>query len=307
MTSKSPDSQERTDERTESATGADSVSRPAAARADTGGGTAASDKLSQLRNAISEIDQRHAEGESGFFSKLSETDDGEDRVVQDNAGPSSVGQSSDKGSRRGGGTRSLDADGAPAFDTGVPPDFGSPLSFDDEDGDDGHAGDIGSDDDDDDEAPDFDASYAKAKKTAMNMLAMRDHSSGELREKLIKRDFLPAAVDELIDKLQKSRLLNDEEFAHRYVRAHRERRKLSRSVLKRELSKKGIAPDLIAEAVDEVDGEEDLAREVAEKKAASTRRLDYEVRERRILGMLARRGFSSSICIKVTREVLAES
>lgn len=238
MTSKSPDLQGHDEEHTESVTGAGPVS-------------GATDKLSQLREAISEIDQRHAEGESGFFVELSETGDGEDSARFDDG------------------------------DSFVPAD-------------------------DEDDVPDFDASYAKAKKTAMNMLAMRDHSSGELREKLLKRDFLPAAVDELIVKLENSRLLNDEEFAHRYVRAHRERRKLSRSVLKRELSKKGIAPELISEAVDTVDGEEDLAREVAEKKAASTRRLDYHVRERRILGMLARRGFSSAICIRVTREVLAE-
>ncbi|HHX48177.1 MAG TPA: regulatory protein RecX [Brevibacterium sp.] len=140
----------------------------------------------------------------------------------------------------------------------------------------------------------------------MNMLAMRDHSSDELRKKLLKRDLMPEAIDVLIEKLQNSRLLNDEEFAHRFARAQRENRKLSRSVLKRELSKKGISPELAADAVADIDGEEELAREVAEKKAASTRRLDYAVRERRILGMLARRGFPSAICIKVTREVLAE-
>ncbi|KAB1950113.1 regulatory protein RecX [Brevibacterium linens ATCC 9172] len=140
----------------------------------------------------------------------------------------------------------------------------------------------------------------------MNMLAMRDHSSDELRKKLLKRDLMPEAIDVLIEKLQNSRLLNDEEFAHRFARAQRENRKLSRSVLKRELSKKGISPELAAEAVADIDGEEELAREVAEKKAASTRRLDYAVRERRILGMLARRGFPSAICIKVTRDVLAD-
>lgn len=231
--------------------------------ADSMSSSAQAPTLDQLRAAVSEIDERHREGESGFFA-LDEDDSGHDLGAAD-----------------------LDVDSA-APDSDAP-DSGGP-DFDDP----------GSD------TPDFDESYAKAKKTAMNMLAMRDHSSQELREKLLKRDLLPAAVDELIAKLQKSKLLDDEEFAHRYVRAHRERRKLSRSVLRRELNKKGIPAEIISEAVDEVDGEEDLAREVAEKKAASTSRLAYEVRERRILGMLARRGFSSSICIKVTREVLAE-
>lgn len=224
-------------------------------------------KLAELREAVTEIDQRHAEGESGFFAGLSAVDtaDGPLDASGSTDGLSSTPTSTD------------------------PPAFADALSFDD-----------------DAEAEDFDASYSKAKKTAMNMLAMRDHASGELRDKLLKRDFLPEAVDELIAKLQKSRLLNDEEFAERYVRAHRERRKLSRTALKRELNKKGLSADIVAGAVEDVDGEEDLARQVAEKKAASSRGLDYEVRERRILGMLARRGFASSVCLKVTREVLSE-
>lgn len=258
---------------------------------DSAGPPAQADQLTELRQAIDEIDQRHADGESGFFSLQSDPD-------------LDSGSGSDSGSDSGSGPRSRSrrlsassADAAGDTSSGNEtlsddvPSFADALSFDT---------------DDDDEEPDYDTSYAKAKKTAMNMLAMRDHASAELREKLIKRDYLSDAVDDLIAKLQKSKLLNDEEFAHRYVRAHRERRKLSRSVLKRELKKRGISPELISDAVDEVDGEEDLARQVAEKKAASTRQLDYEVRERRILGMLARRGFSSSICIKVTREVLAE-
>ncbi|MDN6158376.1 MAG: recombination regulator RecX [Brevibacterium sp.] len=248
MTSKSPDPNDRNSDLAESRPRGD----------DSASSDAPTAKLAELREAITEIDQRHAEGESEFFPESTSAAEA----------PSSAQTSA-----------SADA-----------PSFAGALSFDD----------------DGDGPEDFDASYAKAKKTAMNMLAMRDHASGELRDKLLKRDFLPEAVDELIAKLQKSRLLDDEEFAHRYVRAHRERRKLSRTALKRELNRKGLSADIVSGAVDDVDGEEDLARQVAEKKAASSRGLDYKVRERRILGMLARRGFASSVCLKVTREALAE-
>lgn len=250
MTSKFPDPVDRDSDLAESSPRGDSSARSGAPTAE----------LAKLREAITEIDQRHAEGESGYFSDATSTVD----VAEPPAS----------------------SDVTPSADV---PSFAGALSFDD-----------------DDEPVDFDASYAKAKKTAMNMLAMRDHASGELRDKLLKRDFLPEAVDELIAKLQKSQLLNDEEFAARYVRAHRERRKLSRTALKRELNKKGLSAEIVSDAVEDVDGEDDLARQVAEKKAASTRGLDYEVRERRILGMLARRGFASSICLKVTREVLSD-
>ncbi|WP_350269097.1 regulatory protein RecX [Brevibacterium sp. CBA3109] len=248
MTSKSPDPIDRDSD----------LAEPRPRGGDSARSSAPTTKLAKLREAITEIDQRHAEGQSEYF--------GEATLVPESSVAPDLASSTDV------------------------PSFADALSFDDEG----------------DGPEDFDASYAKAKKTAMNMLAMRDHASGELRDKLLKRDFLPEAVDELIAKLQKSRLLDDEEFAHRYVRAHRERRKLSRTALKRELSKKGLAAEIVSGAVEGVDGEDDLARQVAEKKAASTRGLDYEVRERRILGMLARRGFASSVCLKVTREVLVE-
>ncbi|MFE2658031.1 MULTISPECIES: regulatory protein RecX [unclassified Brevibacterium] len=228
-------------------------------------------QLSALRAAMSDLEHRHAQGESGFFAGLA--------AAGDEVAP----------------TRDDVASARDAIaEAGEQPARADALSL---------APDVG-------DSPEFAESYAKAKKTALNMLAMRDHSSTELREKLAKRDFDPAAIDRLITKLERSNLLNDTEFARRFAKAQREGKKLSRSALRRQLSRKGIDEDTIVGVVDEVDGgaegEESLARDVAEKKARSTRGLDHEVRERRILGMLARRGFSSTICLKVTREVLAE-
>ncbi|WP_025779748.1 regulatory protein RecX [Brevibacterium sp. VCM10] len=343
MTSKSPDASSNDDEY--------SGHGPSAATDTVGAGdfgrndSSQTETLSQLRSAISEIDQRHAEGEAGFFAGLSGLDDGDVTGGNGRTGSrksSGSRSSAGSGKRSGKSARTASKAGSTAGSkrkknssgwkrqqqepdngwveggTDSTPDFidvpdflaaenDGPDFLDGSDGPPDFASGPGlSFDDDEDEAPDFDADYAQAKKTAMNMLAMRDHSSDELRKKLLRRDLMPEAIDVLIEKLQNSRLLNDEEFAHRFARAQRENRKLSRSVLKRELSKKGISPELAADAVADIDGEEELAREVAEKKAASTRRLDYAVRERRILGMLARRGFPSAICIKVTRDVLAD-
>ncbi len=221
--------------------------------------------LTDLRRALSDLETRQAQGETGFFARLDSGD------VEETSPAES-----------GGAVRSADSAEAGESTAAVPDE---PFADD----------------------PELAEAYAKAKKTALNMLAMRDHSSTELREKLLRRDFAPAAVDRLITKLERSNLLDDAQFAQRFAKAQRESRKLSRSALRRQLVKKGIDEETIAGVVDEVDGEEDLAREVAEKKARSTRGLEHEVRERRILGMLARRGFSSTVCLKVTREVLADS
>ncbi|MGC2942134.1 MULTISPECIES: regulatory protein RecX [unclassified Brevibacterium] len=304
MTSKSPDTPSTDDGFTdgESTASTNKVGAGDSSRT----GSSQTEALSQLRSAISEIDQRHAEGETGFFAGLSGLDD-DDIAGRARSGASTTSRRKKK-TNSGKRPRPEPDNGWVEGGTGSIPDFvdGPDFLGSDDAGADLAAGPGLSFDEDEDDAPDFDADYAQAKKTAMNMLAMRDHSSDELRKKLLKRDLMPESIEVLIEKLQNSRLLNDEEFAHRFARAQRENRKLSRSVLKRELSKKGISPELASDAVADIDGEEELAREVAEKKAASTRRLDYAVRERRILGMLARRGFPSAICIKVTREVLAD-
>ncbi|WP_137826355.1 regulatory protein RecX [Brevibacterium sp. 2SA] len=252
--------------------------RTSAARRPDGPGTEPA-QLSDLRAAMSDLERRHAQGESGFFAGLAE--------------PGDVATPTSDEVAAAGDDVAVQA-GDVAVDTGEKPARTDASSLVPVTGD----------------SPEFAEAYAKAKKTALNMLAMRDHSSTELREKLAKRDFDPSAIDRLITKLEGSNLLDDTEFARRFAKAQREGKKLSRSALRRQLSRKGIDEDTIAGVVDEVDGgaegEESLARDVAEKKARSTRGLDHEVRERRILGMLARRGFSSTICLKVTREVLAE-
>src|SRR5699024_11737726 len=123
MTSKSPDTQSP-----------DDGSAAAPSRSAGVGDPEQSETLTQLREAISEIDQRHAEGESGFFAALSESGE------SGRSGPRTTVETTDSGWAEG--------------DAGSAPDFAD-----------------GGSDDAEDEA-DFDADYAKAKKTAMNMLAM---------------------------------------------------------------------------------------------------------------------------------------
>lgn len=239
--------------------------------------------LSDLRRALSDLESRQVAGGTGFFARL-DTGDAEETSPAGSEGAVGSTESAEAGPGSARSAQGVPGAGPSAGESaGTVPD--EPFA----------------------DSPELAEAYAKAKRTALNMLAMRDHSSTELREKLLRRDIDPAAVDRLITKLERSNLLDDTQFARRFAKAQRESRKLSRSALRRQLVKKGIDEETIAGVVEEVDGEEDLAREVAEKKARSTRGLAHEVRERRILGMLARRGFSSTICLKVTREVLAET
>lgn len=152
-----------------------------------------------------------------------------------------------------------------------------------------------------------DAEYRRAKSRALNILAARDVSASQMRERLLGREHPPDVVDVLVARLTDSGLLDDRSFAHSYVRSAREGRALSVSALGRELRARGIADEHIEEALAEVDDEFDTAYAVALKKARSTRGLDEQTRMRRILGMLARRGFGQSVGVRAARAAMQDA
>jgi regulatory protein len=77
--------------------------------------------------------------------------------------------------------------------------------------------------------------------------------------------------------------------------------------VRRELYQKGIAPETIATVIaDEVDveSERDIARSLVDKKLGSMRSLGTDVATRRLVSMLARKGYSPSMAYSVVRDAL---
>ncbi|MDO5453769.1 MAG: recombination regulator RecX [Corynebacterium sp.] len=152
---------------------------------------------------------------------------------------------------------------------------------------------------------------AQVRKRALGLLDQRARSREELRGRLIDAEFDPDVVDEVLDDLQRSRLLDDAAFAYEWVRQRHARRGKSARVLDRELREKGVAAALRAEALEQIDeaDEEATARTFAEKKARSVKtapvdREDYNRELRRVVGVLARRGFDGGMSMRLAREAL---
>lgn len=155
-------------------------------------------------------------------------------------------------------------------------------------------------------SPVDDPEYLRAKKRAFNMLGARAHSASELRAKLVRKEHPPEVVDVLIDRLTASGLLDDADYAREFVRSRRSSRALSTKALRRELSTKGITGRDAESALAGLEDEDGVALEVARKKARSTRGLPEDTRMRRVLGMLARRGFDHGVAMKAARTAIAE-
>ena len=162
---------------------------------------------------------------------------------------------------------------------------------------------------------------AKVRERALRLLDQRSRSRHELRERLldprrVKEGEEPPAlelVDDVLDSLQRSGLIDDEAFAHEWVRQRFQRRGKSSTMLDHELRQKGVAAadrDAALAQIDAAD-EEAQARALAEKKAREVKqppadRTEYDKALRRTVGVLARRGYSSELAMRVSREVLED-
>lgn len=102
------------------------------------------------------------------------------------------------------------------------------------------------------------------KNRALNLLARREHSRGELRAKLLIEDE-PATIDQLLDELEAKNWQSDERFAEAWIRQRS--LKYGRQRLRHELQQKGVSAELIAASLDRyLEDELTQARSVWQKK-----------------------------------------
>ncbi|GAA4492442.1 hypothetical protein GCM10023191_028420 [Actinoallomurus oryzae] len=103
-------------------------------------------------------------------------------------------------------------------------------------------------------------------------------------------------------------LIDDAAFARAWVQSRHTGRGLARRALAAELRRRGVADETVNEAVEELDPEQEeaAARELIAKRMAATRGLDPVKRTRRILGVLARKGYPSGLAYRLIREALEQ-
>ncbi len=78
--------------------------------------------------------------------------------------------------------------------------------------------------------------------------------------------------------------------------------------LAQELRRRGVDDETAASALATLDAEDeaDAARALVERKLRSTTGVAADVRVRRLVGMLARKGYGAGLAFRVVREALAQ-
>jgi regulatory protein len=128
----------------------------------------------------------------------------------------------------------------------------------------------------------------------------------QLADLLATRGVPDEAAERVLDRFTEVGLIDDAAFARAWVSSRQAGRGLARRALSAELRAKGVEPEVAAEAVGEVDDEDEraAARRLVERRMGGMRRLDRATATRRLMGMLARKGYNGGLAAAVIREAL---
>ncbi|MGI5429026.1 recombination regulator RecX [Streptomyces sp. CA-179760] len=148
----------------------------------------------------------------------------------------------------------------------------------------------------------------QARAICLRLLTGTPRTRKQLADALRKRQIPDDAAEEVLSRFEEVGLINDSAFADAWVESRHHGRGLARRALARELRTKGVDSTLIDEAVSQLEPEQEeaTARELVARKLRSTRGLDRDKRLRRLAGMLARKGYSEGMALRVVRQALEE-
>lgn len=107
----------------------------------------------------------------------------------------------------------------------------------------------------------------KAYDRALNLIARRLRSEWEIRDYLRRKDYAPALIDTIVNKLSMSGYVDDAKFAEAWVRNRRLLKPTSRRRLVQELRAKRVPDDVIDQVLESDEADElDILRQLVEKK-----------------------------------------
>lgn len=138
---------------------------------------------------------------------------------------------------------------------------------------------------------------ADAYLTALRMLARRELSEQQIRDRLTKREFDEADLAEAVARLRQDRSLDDRRVAGAMARLEILTRRHGRLRAERQMKAAGLAPDLIREALEatlaDTDADELIAAAVA-RRLRHGQTIQDDAHFRRLYRYLIGQGFGSS-------------
>jgi regulatory protein len=140
---------------------------------------------------------------------------------------------------------------------------------------------------------------------ALGLLAVRPRSRRELERRLLAARFEPNEVQDVLTRLERVGLVDDEAFARQYAEQRVGARKEGSRGVERGLRAAGIAPALAATAAEGApDDDEERAADLALSRASRLRGIAPQKAFTRLSSLLMRRGYSPEIARSAARKAL---
>lgn len=152
----------------------------------------------------------------------------------------------------------------------------------------------------------------KARNIALRQLSAGPKTRHQLAQKMGSKEVPQKVIDEVLDRFEDVKLIDDEEFARHWVGSRHRSKGLSRAGLRRELKNKGIDQDKAERALEEINSSDEWSRAVELVERRATRYASYDLSDRRerdkilrrLVGMLARKGYAPGMAFSVANQVL---
>jgi regulatory protein len=150
---------------------------------------------------------------------------------------------------------------------------------------------------------------AVARAICLRLLTQRARSRAELADALARRGVPPDSASAVLDRFTEVGLIDDAALAQSLAGAQHRERGLARRAVAVKLRQRGLEDDIVGAALGQIDS--DSERKRAEQLVARRRQalagLPPEVQARRLVGLLARKGYSAGLAHDVVRAELAAS
>jgi len=162
-------------------------------------------------------------------------------------------------------------------------------------------------------ADESDKRAEQARALCLRLLTARARTRAELEAQLVKRGYPDDVSTSVLDRLAQVGLVDDEDFAEQWVRSRRQNAGKGKRALAAELRNKGVDSELIDSALADIDAgaERSRAEQLVRDKLRREKLGDPGDRDaenkvaRRLVGMLARRGYHQSMALDVVTTELA--
>jgi regulatory protein len=148
----------------------------------------------------------------------------------------------------------------------------------------------------------------QARDLCLRLLTVRARTRAELEGQLTKRGYPDDVSNRVLDRLAQVGLIDDADFAEQWVQSRRANAGKGKRALAAELRNKGVDNEVITTVLADIDAaaERRRAEQLVRDKLRREKFVDDDTKvARRLVGMLARRGYSQSMAFDVVKNELA--